>query len=94
MTSEFATRQQVLGGDVHVVTVEGPADLYTAQELRETLCEAAQQSGGALIADLTYVTFLDSSGLSALLAAHQRASRLGGGITVVHDDPRSGRRCA
>lgn len=86
VASEFATRQRVTDGGVHVVTVKGPADLYTAQELRETLCDAAQASRGALVADLTEVTFLDSSGLGALLAAHQRASRLGGGITVVHDD--------
>lgn len=94
MPLEFATRAWGVDGQGRVVAVQGPADLYTAAELRETLCAEAELGRGRLIVDATDVTILDSSGLSALLAAHRRAARFGSELILVHDDPQIGRTLA
>jgi anti-sigma B factor antagonist len=56
---------------VHIV-VAGELDIMTAAELRDHYgCEDAEGAGTILI-DLAEVTFIDSSGLYALLEAHER----------------------
>ena len=60
--------------DGHLVTVHGEVDLLTAPQLAETL---AQFANGTIRVDISAVTFLDSSGLHALLAAHRYVTRAG-----------------
>jgi anti-sigma B factor antagonist len=59
-----------------VVTVAGEIDLATAPQLAACLVDAADRD---VAADLSAVTFLDSSGLSALVAG-SRAVAAGGHI--------------
>ena len=60
--------------DGHLVTVRGEVDLETAPQLAETLAELAN---GTIRVDMSAVTFLDSSGLNALTAAHRHITRAG-----------------
>ena len=61
-----------------VVTVRGDVDATTAPDLRRCLLEALRRPDGADVeVDLSSVTFLDSAGLTALVAAHQAAQRAG-----------------
>jgi anti-anti-sigma factor len=60
--------------DGHLVRVSGEVDLATAPQLEEVL---GQFANGTLRVDLTEVTFLDSSGLRALIVAHRNARRAG-----------------
>jgi anti-sigma B factor antagonist len=53
-----------------VVRVEGELDLATAPTLWTAL-EQALADGNQLVLDLSEVTFIDSSGLSVLIRAHQ-----------------------
>jgi anti-sigma B factor antagonist len=70
-----ATRLEVVGrveGGVLVLAVSGEVDLETAPTLRTAVRTAIDQTAGEpCIVDLTAVTFLDSTGLSALLDATQ-----------------------
>jgi anti-anti-sigma factor len=60
-------------GSTRLVTVVGEVDLATSPDLADAL-RAALTAGGEFVAvDLTEVTFVDSSGVSALLAAHRHA---------------------
>ena len=59
-------------GDVTLVTLHGPLDIYTAPGFRERVNDAATP-GGRLVVDLAGVTILDSSGLGALLRLRNRA---------------------
>jgi len=61
--------------DGHLVTVAGEVDIATAPQLAETLADAA--NGGTVRVDISGVTFLDSSGLHALVAAHRYITRNG-----------------
>jgi len=60
-------------GDMPVVRVVGEIDLATAPQLRDQLAELPHDSG-AVIVDLSEVTFLDSTGLSVLVASWKRFS--------------------
>jgi len=82
-----ATRETDLEGqDVLVVT--GDVDLATAHEL-VTAAEAWTSSGlkGPVRLDLTKVTFLDSTGISALLEIRRAAVGAGTDVIVVGRSP-------
>jgi len=69
-----------------IVHVGGDLDVYTAPRLKETLNEAAT-GGKRLILDLTDVHFIDSTALSVLVGALQRAQSGEGDLRLVMDDP-------
>jgi anti-sigma B factor antagonist len=73
-------REEVPGAVV--VAVVGDVDRNTVPELEGQLV-AATQVDVPLVLDLTGVTFLDSTGLSALVRCHQRGQRDGTGFRVV-----------
>lgn len=71
-----------------VVSVQGEVDISTVGVLDDAV--GAQLDGGAssLVVDFLGVTFLDSTGLSALVRAHRRCEERGGRLAVVMDDER------
>ncbi len=61
-----------------VLTVRGDVDACTAPRLADLLLDVLGRSGTSDVdLDLRGVTFLDSAGLTALVAAHQEAQRTG-----------------
>jgi anti-sigma B factor antagonist len=68
-------------GDGLVVRLAGDFDLLSAPEAAEAL-GAACDRGGRIVVDLADVTFMDSSGLQALVAARRRADRDGCSLLV------------
>jgi anti-sigma B factor antagonist len=62
-----------------LVTVAGEVDMATAPELAETLSECAS---GSVTVNLAEVTFMDSSGVTALLMATERLERRGCTLTL------------
>ena len=73
----------VVVGDKAVVSVTGDVDLTSSGRLREALREALHESGNVVV-DFAGLTFIDSSGLSALVDAHSRARDGGGTLTLRH----------
>jgi anti-sigma B factor antagonist len=74
--------------DVVIAAVTGDVDISTVAQLRECLFELAD-GGGTLIVDLNRVTFIDSSGLGALVGAARRAAAHGGSLRAVCAEPRT-----
>ncbi|WP_370948920.1 STAS domain-containing protein [Amycolatopsis sp. cg5] len=68
---------------VCVVAAFGEVDLVSAVTLREALLGGLEPAPGGLVADLSGVTFFGSSGLSALVAADERAKELGVSFATV-----------
>jgi anti-sigma B factor antagonist len=66
-----------------VVTLEGEIDLASIPEAEARIAAAEQNGWGTLVIDLRKVTFMDSSGLRLLLAAHRRAEESGRGFALV-----------
>ncbi len=70
---------------VTILEVRGEVDVETADELREAGIKALTPFGGTLRIDLSYVTFVDSTGLGALVAIRNHA---GAQHTVILENPR------
>jgi anti-sigma B factor antagonist len=65
-----------------VVAVEGELDLATAPQLRDTLVALSEQGQTQIVLDLTRLQFIDSTGLSVLVMAHNRARADSGSILI------------
>ena len=55
--------------DIHLVTLHGELDVASAEGLSNSLVELA---GSTVVADLSDLTFMDSSGIGALVRARNR----------------------
>ena len=83
MQFECTTEQ---AGDTVVVRPSGEVDRETADAFRDAMLEAVAEPGARHVeVDLTGISFLDSSGVGALLVAHRAADT--DGRTLVVRDP-------
>jgi anti-anti-sigma factor len=71
--AEFSSRFLTPG--VGILTVSGELDISTAGELQHALEELLDAGTQRIEVDLSGVVFMDSSALSALVGAHERASK-------------------
>jgi anti-anti-sigma factor len=70
------------------VAVTGEVDLATAPELRERLLGVLHTHGPAVLdIDLAGVTFLDCTGIGALVAVYNAAVHAGCQLRVLHPQP-------
>jgi anti-sigma B factor antagonist len=67
-----------------VVDVRGEVDIESADRLRRILSDAARVHPPRIMVDLLCVTFIDSTGLSALMAGRSAAQSVGVAYTVRH----------
>jgi anti-anti-sigma factor len=72
---------------VPVVVVSGELDLTTGVQLRTTVDGLVSPEQSTIVIDLGATTFLGSTGLAMLLAAHKRCREAGGELRVVASDP-------
>jgi anti-anti-sigma factor len=68
----IAVRAREIAG-VAVVAVEGEIDVDTADIVLDALRLGFESGSPAVVADLTEVTFFGSTGISALITAHELA---------------------
>ncbi len=73
-----------------VVTVAGEVDIATVARLRERL-SALAAGGVPLVADLDQVSFIDATGLGALVGAAREAAAQGASLYVVCARPQTRR---
>lgn len=72
-----------------VVVVAGDVDLGTAPDFEDELSRAVEQGlDGGLVIDLTAVSFIDSTGLNALVRAFERQRLAGESLALVSEDSR------
>lgn len=71
-------------GDVHVVRFSGVLDIASAADLPELLVQIA---GSTVVVDLTDLSFMDSSGLSALIVARKRIAVDGDSLVLSRPQP-------
>jgi anti-anti-sigma factor len=65
----------------------GELDLATEPRVRRELLDALHDGPTQLVIDLADVTFIDSTGLRALLSARNRASSIGTRVVLSHLGP-------
>jgi anti-anti-sigma factor len=59
------------------LTLEGDVDLASGQAVRDAVCESLDAGAHEVVLDLAGVTFLDSTGLNALLNTARDVDRRG-----------------
>src|SRR5262249_15794335 len=64
------------------IVAAGEIDLSTCQALEAELSKAIAQDSDQIVVDLREVTFMDSTGLGVLIAAHKKAQANGHAIEV------------
>jgi anti-sigma B factor antagonist len=76
---------------VSLVVLQGDLDMGTADQVKRTLMELVQKGQSKLVVDLAGVSYIDSSGLGALVAAMKQARGVGGNLKLcgLQDDVRS-----
>ena len=69
-------------------TLDGELDLDRADQVRDSLADAAQQPGCRhLEVDVSGLTFIDSYALGALVSARNSAAAAGVGLTLANPSP-------
>jgi anti-sigma B factor antagonist len=71
------------GGERTVVKLEGELDAATAPRLYATFAELSRRGISEVDLDLSKLEFMDSSGLSVVVAEHRRARDDGGGLVIL-----------
>ncbi len=66
-----------------VIGVSGELDLASSPELEQELDRGISSNAELLIVDLRTLEFMDSTGLSVLVRAHQRATERGKQLAIV-----------
>ncbi len=69
------------------VALSGEFDLAAIKRFEEAIAEAEAGSPSAIVIDLRRLEFMDSSGLRALVMAHERAKNAGRRLTIVPGPP-------
>jgi anti-sigma B factor antagonist len=72
---------------VPVLTLRGEIDVATAPLLREQLHALADRGSHVAVADLSDVTFVDSTTLGVLISGMKRFRSTGGDLRLVVTDP-------
>ncbi|MFC4062591.1 STAS domain-containing protein [Planomonospora corallina] len=84
MTASFTVRKHLSDDGVVRLAVGGEVDLSTGQALRHLIVNAALQRPTRLIVDLGQVTFMDSTGVDALVTGRAVALEHGAAYRVTN----------
>ena len=68
---------------IQLIAVEGELDLSSSAELRRRVEASLREGRNCVVLDLSDVTHMDSTGLAALIAAHQLTAEKRGRLALV-----------
>lgn len=71
-----------------IVRASGEIDIYSGPALRDVLRDALAAGPSQLVIDMAEVSFIDSSGLSVIIAAYKRAQDSGIDLVLRGPTPR------
>jgi stage II sporulation protein AA (anti-sigma F factor antagonist) len=84
----FVLHEEAPEAGVLLIAVEGEADMSAAVKFNESFFSAARSGIRHVIADLTGVTYIDTTMLNALVVGHRRMARDRGSFAIVCDGSR------
>lgn len=70
-------------GEATLVDLEGEIDLHTAPELKAALLDVGSSPSARVVLDLSGVSFIDSTGIGALVGALKKTREAGGQLAFV-----------
>jgi anti-anti-sigma factor len=75
------------GDSTHVIALTGELDVATVEAFNAAVERAVSDGVAAVVADLTQVTFIDSSGLAAMLGALRSLDHAGARLVIACANP-------
>ncbi|WAX77465.1 STAS domain-containing protein [Streptomyces sp. KMM 9044] len=69
-------------GGIHVVTLHGEIDHDVEGIFRDALLGTAEAAPARIVADLSGVSFMDSTGINILIATHLRTTQAQGWVRI------------
>lgn len=66
-----------------IVNLSGEIDVYTAPKFKESLINLIEEGFHDIVVNLQEVTFMDSTGLGALVGGLKRIKPLGGSLVLI-----------
>jgi anti-sigma B factor antagonist len=82
MAASIGGEVEARGNGVAVIRFENRIDLLTAPEVRQLLTNAVTSGHRRLVVDLGDVSFMDSSGLGALISGLKATRQAGGDLRI------------
>ena len=82
MDSDAFLIQVIQSPDVVIFRLRGELDLATSPQLRHELAERTKPGVSKVVLDLSELSFMDSVGLSILVAEHKKVTELGGTLVI------------
>ncbi len=70
--------------DVAILTMSGEIDLYNAPQIRDTINDLIAQGKYKVVINLASVSYIDSSGIGALISSLSNLKRHQGGMKIAH----------
>lgn len=81
------TVRQPDDGEICVVDLQGEIDVFASPQVKSSLVELAKNGRTLIVADFGKVSYIDSTGLGALVAALKAARERDGTIAIVCVNP-------
>ena len=70
--------------NILLLDVDGEVDLYNAPEIKEVIKEQIDNNKRQIIINLDEVSYIDSSGIGALISSLSNLKKIGGGLKIIH----------
>lgn len=80
---EIITREVESVGVV-ILDIKGEIDLYNAPEIKDTIKNQIDSGKKKIIINLKEVSYIDSSGIGALISSLSNLKKVGGGLKILH----------
>ena len=71
-------------GDIIVLTIVGEIDLYNAPEIKDIVNKLIEERSYSVIIDLEKVSYIDSSGIGALISSLSNLKKYQGGLKIIN----------
>ncbi len=71
-------------GDITILEIVGEIDLYNAPEIKDIITKLIEDRNYNVIIDLEKVSYIDSSGIGALISSLSNLKKYHGGLKIIN----------
>ena len=71
-------------GDIAILVIVGEIDLYNAPEIKDVINKLIEERNYNVIIDLEKVSYIDSSGIGALISSLSNLKKYQGGLKIIN----------
>lgn len=69
---------------VKILDITGEIDLYNAPEIKDSIQSEMENNNKKIIINLENVSYIDSSGIGALISSLSNLKKVGGGLKIIN----------